>query len=84
MERMVETAAQRDGHGPVELRRRNHIRPEQMPYCAPAGTMYDSGDFPAVLEEALAAADWDGYAARSGPTRARGKLRASASATTWK
>jgi hypothetical protein len=36
---------------------------------------YDSGDFPAVLEEALAAADWDGFAARRAESRARGKLR---------
>ncbi len=75
MERMVETAAREMQIDPVELRRRNHIRPDQMPYRAPSGMTYDSGDFPTVLDKALAAADWDGYAARAEATRARGLVR---------
>ena len=75
MERLVETAAREMGIDRVELRRRNHIRPEQMPYRAPSGMVYDSGEFPAVMEKALKAADWDGYASRQGETRARGKVR---------
>ena len=47
MERLVDTAAREMGIDPVELRRRNHVRPEEMPYKTPAGTTYDSGDFPA-------------------------------------
>ena len=75
MERLVETAAREMGIDRVELRRRNHIRPEQIPYTAPSTMVYDSGDFPALLEEALAAADWDGFAARRAESRRRGKRR---------
>jgi carbon-monoxide dehydrogenase large subunit len=75
MERLVETAAREMGIDRVELRRRNHIRPEQMPYCSPSGMAYDSGDFPTVMDKALLAADWDGYPAREAASRARGKVR---------
>src|SRR5256714_3769490 len=75
MERLVETAAAEMGVDRVELRRRNHISPEAMPYKAPNGTTYDSGDFTALLDKAVALADWDGFAARKAGSRARGKLR---------
>ncbi len=75
MERLVETAAREMGIDRVELRRRNHIRPEQMPYRAPSGMLYDSGEFPTVMDKALIAADWDGYTARQADSRARGKVR---------
>ena len=75
MERLVDTAAREIGIDPVELRRRNHIRPEDMPYKAPNGTTYDSGDFTNLLNKALALADWDGFPARQQESRARGKLR---------
>jgi carbon-monoxide dehydrogenase large subunit len=75
MERLVETAAREMGIDRVELRRRNHIQPEQMPYRAPSGMLYDSGEFPTVMNKALLAADWDGYAARQAESRVRGKVR---------
>ena len=75
MERLVDTAAREIGIDRVELRRRNHIRPEDMPYKAPNGTTYDSGDFTNLLNKALALADWDGFPARQQESRARGKLR---------
>jgi aerobic carbon-monoxide dehydrogenase large subunit len=75
MERMVETAAREMGIDRVELRRRNHIQPEQMPYRSPSGMLYDCGEFPAVMEKALRAGDWDGYASRQDATRSRGKVR---------
>lgn len=75
MERLVETAAREMGIDRVELRRRNHIRPEQMPYRAPSGMAYDSGDFPAVMDKALQAADWNAYPAREAASRARGLVR---------
>ncbi len=75
MERLVETAAREMGIDRVELRRRNHIRPEQMPYRAPSGMLYDCGEFPTVMEKALHAANWDDFAARQSATRARGKVR---------
>ncbi len=75
MERLVDTAAREMGIDRIDLRRRNHIQPEQMPYAAPTAMMYDSGDFPALLEEALAAADWDGFSSRKAESRRRGKRR---------
>jgi carbon-monoxide dehydrogenase large subunit len=75
MERLVETAARELGMDSIELRRRNHIQPGQMPYRAPSGMLYDGGEFPTVLEKALLAADWDGYADRQAESRANGKVR---------
>ncbi|HYZ43110.1 MAG TPA: xanthine dehydrogenase family protein molybdopterin-binding subunit, partial [Stellaceae bacterium] len=75
MERLVDAAAAEMGINRVELRRRNHIPPEAMPYQAPNGTTYDSGDFTNLLNKALAMADWDGFPARKAESRARGRLR---------
>ncbi|HEX4261293.1 MAG TPA: xanthine dehydrogenase family protein molybdopterin-binding subunit [Acetobacteraceae bacterium] len=75
IERLLDTAAREMRIDRVELRRRNHITPEMMPYAAPSGMHYDSGDFPAVLDDALAFAEADGFAARRAESRARGRLR---------
>ena len=75
IERLIETAAAEMGIDPIELRRRNLIRPEAMPYAAPSGMTYDSGEFPAILDQALARADWEGFAARRAESAARGLLR---------
>ena len=75
MERLLDTAAREMGIDRIEIRRRNHIRPEQLPWTTPAGTIYDSGDFPAILDDALVAADWDGFPARKRASRERGRLR---------
>jgi len=75
MERLVDTAAREMGIDQVELRRRNHIPAEAMPYKAPNGTTYDSGEFTNLLNKAVALADWDGFAERKEESRARGKLR---------
>ena len=75
IERLLDTAAREMGIDRAEIRRRNHIRNDAYPYTTPAGTVYDSGDFTAVLNEALAAADWDGFPARKEGSRARGRLR---------
>jgi carbon-monoxide dehydrogenase large subunit len=75
MERLIDAAAAEIGFDKVELRRRNHIRPEQIPYQAPSDLTYDSGNFRAVLDRALTVADWDGFDRRRAESRARGKLR---------
>ena len=75
MERLVDAAAAEMGIDRVELRRRNHIPPEAMPYKAPNGTTYDSGDFTNLLNQALELADWDGFTARRAESQARGRLR---------
>jgi len=75
MERLIDAAAQELGIDRVELRRRNHIQPDQIPYTTPSNNVYDSGDFPALLDDALALADWDNFSERRKESRARGKLR---------
>lgn len=75
MERLIDAAAAETGIDKVELRRRNLVLPEQLPWKTPVGTVYDSGDFPALLAKALEAADWKGYGARQRQSRKAGKLR---------
>jgi carbon-monoxide dehydrogenase large subunit len=75
MERLVDTAAAEMGIDKIELRRRNHIPEGAMPHKAPNGTTYDSGEFTAVLNEAIIRSDWDGFAARKEESRQRGLLR---------
>ena len=59
----------------MTLRRRNLIPPSAMPYKAPNGPIYDSGEFEAVIDKALALADWKGFAARRAASARAGKLR---------
>jgi aerobic carbon-monoxide dehydrogenase large subunit len=75
IERLFDTAARKLGLDPAEIRRRNLIRPEQMPYTNAMGQVYDSGKFGQILEQALALAKWDGFATRAAESKARGKLR---------
>jgi carbon-monoxide dehydrogenase large subunit len=75
MERLVDTAAREMGFDRVALRRKNHIPPEAMPYRAPNGTTYDSGDFTNLLDDALVLADWEGFPARREESRRHGRLR---------
>ncbi|GAA3543933.1 xanthine dehydrogenase family protein molybdopterin-binding subunit [Amycolatopsis ultiminotia] len=58
MERTMDLVARHTGLDPVEVRRRNLITPESMPYRMPSGYLVDSGDFPALLDKALRAADY--------------------------
>jgi carbon-monoxide dehydrogenase large subunit len=75
IERIIDIAAARLGMDRVELRRRNMIRPEQMPFATPLGFTYDSGDFPRAMERVLDMADWAGFEARRAEAAARGRLR---------
>ncbi|WP_245191020.1 xanthine dehydrogenase family protein molybdopterin-binding subunit [Jannaschia formosa] len=75
VERMVDLAAAQLGVDRADLRRRNLIPPDRMPYATPLGFTYDSGDFPKALDTALAAADWDGFEARRAEAARRGRLR---------
>ncbi|GGH06300.1 carbon monoxide dehydrogenase [Alsobacter metallidurans] len=75
MERLIDQAAREMGIDPVSLRKRNQIKPSQMPYKTPVDTVYDSGDFTALLERAVEAADWKGFAQRKRDSRKRGLLR---------
>ncbi len=75
MERLIDAAAAEMGIDKIELRKRNHIMPEQLPYAAPSELSYDSGDFTALLDHAVKAADVAGFAKRRQESKARGKLR---------
>ncbi len=75
IERLLDAAARQTGIDPVVLRRRNLIRPEQMPYRNPMAKTYDTGRFESVLDQGLALAEWDGYPARVGDSARRGLLR---------
>jgi carbon-monoxide dehydrogenase large subunit len=75
LERVVEEAARMTGIDPVKLRRRNFIRPAAMPYRTAIGTSYDSGEFEAVLDKALALADLDGFKRRRREAGRRGRYR---------
>ncbi len=75
VERLLDAAAFDLGLDPVELRRRNLIAPADMPYKTATGLTYDGGDFPAMMERGLAAADHAGFAERRARAKAKGKLR---------
>src|ERR1019366_2962722 len=78
VERLVDEAARPTGIDRIELRRRNLIPREAFPYRVPAGAVvseYDSGDYRAALDQALAEADWDGFSAPPAEGSRRGRLR---------
>ncbi|GAB5377290.1 MAG: xanthine dehydrogenase family protein molybdopterin-binding subunit [Acuticoccus sp.] len=75
MERLIEEMASVSGIDRIELRRRNQLRPDELPYTAQSGLTYDCGDFTALMDDALDAADYAGFEARRADARARGKLR---------
>jgi len=74
VERMVDHAARTLGVDPADLRRKNFIPPDAMPYQTATGLTYDSGDFARNLDEALEIADVAGFPARREAAKARGKL----------
>ena len=75
MERLIEKAAREMKLDPVEVRRRNFIRPQDFPYRTHLGDTYDGGNFGAVLDKLLAHADWRGFAGRREASAKRGRLR---------
>ena len=75
MERLIDTAAREMGIDQVAMRKRNHIKPEEMPYKTASGTTYDSGEFSVLLDKALALADVAGFARRKEESRKKGLLR---------
>lgn len=81
IERLLDEAARQTGIDRLQLRRRNFIRPEQMPYANPMGQTYDVGAFEKIMDEALALADWSGFEARAAQSKARGMLRGQGIAT---
>lgn len=75
IERLVDHAAAEHGFDPAELRRTNFVPVTAMPYRTANGTTYDCGEFEAVMDKALALADWQGFRARRERSAREGRLR---------
>jgi carbon-monoxide dehydrogenase large subunit len=75
MERMIDQAAREMGIDRVEIRKRNHIKPKDLPYKTPSENVYDSGNFPALFKRAIDLADVKGFAKRKRESKKNGKLR---------
>jgi carbon-monoxide dehydrogenase large subunit len=72
MERLIEAAARELGLGVDEIRRRNLLTPAELPHDNGIGLTFDIGNFPAVLDKALAQADWAGFPARKAEAARKG------------
>lgn len=75
IERLLDEAARQSGIDRITLRRRNFIKPEQMPYKNPMGQTYDTGAFESVMNQGLAQADWNGFDKRAADSASRGLWR---------
>ena len=75
MERMLDQGAAAFGIGRDEIRRRNFILPEALPYKNQIGMVIDSGHFRETMEKSLTKADWSGFPRRRDEAKLRGKLR---------
>ena len=75
MERLIEHAARVIGIDPAEIRRRNLIPPDKLPYATPTLWNYDSGEFQRLMDKCIELSDWNGYAARKKASQNAGKLR---------
>jgi len=74
LERTMDRVARHLGMDRIELRRRNLIRKEEFPYTIPSGSTYDSGDYHAVLDKALATADYSALVRARDEARRGGRL----------
>jgi carbon-monoxide dehydrogenase large subunit len=75
LERLVDVAARELGVEPDALRKKNFIKPKQMPYTTPTDKIYDSGEFAAHMARAQDVGDWKGFRKRWAQARRRNKLR---------
>jgi CO/xanthine dehydrogenase Mo-binding subunit len=73
LERLMDAAADELGMDPLELRRKNFIKPEQFPYKIPTGNVYDSGDYAAVLDKAINMLDYAGWRKKQAEARKEGR-----------
>jgi aerobic carbon-monoxide dehydrogenase large subunit len=74
IERLVDEAARTLRMDPAEIRRRNLIPAERFPFKTATGQVYDSGDYPSLLERTLAEADYAGLRRAQAERRARGEI----------
>jgi carbon-monoxide dehydrogenase large subunit len=82
LERLVDRVARETGIAPDELRRRNFIPADQMPYTTPIGDRtYDTGDFAAHMGRGMELAGWAGFEERLAKAREAGRIRGIGMAT---
>jgi len=74
MERMMDIIARKLGMSPVEVRLKNMIAPEEMPWTTPIGVFYDSGDYRSNLERTLSLADYESLKKEQTRLRKEGRL----------
>src|SRR5499427_2778001 len=75
MERLCDLAALKTGIDRIEIRRRNLVAPEQLPYRTPFGVTYDNGNYEEAMNRSMAMADWDEFRKRRADSKKKGKLR---------
>ena len=75
MERLCDLAAAKTGIDRIEIRRRNLVTPEQLPYRTPFGITYDNGNYEEAMNRSMAMADWDEFRKRRAESKKKGKLR---------
>jgi len=75
IERLLDRAAEATGLDQAEIRRRNLIKPQAMPYKTPTMFVYDSGEFERLLDRCLDLGDWKGFAGRRRASEKNGKRR---------
>src|SRR6201997_272527 len=74
MERVIDICGQTLGIASDEMRLRNYIRPEEFPYTTPNGCVYDSGNYPKMLEVAKDLIGWDGWKNKQSEARREGRM----------
>ncbi|MED6309890.1 MAG: molybdopterin cofactor-binding domain-containing protein, partial [Pseudomonadota bacterium] len=75
IERLIDLAAEQHGFDKVDLRRRNLIQSDDMPFTNGVGVTYDSGDYTAAMDAALHEGDWNGFEARKAELASLGLCR---------
>jgi carbon-monoxide dehydrogenase large subunit len=75
IERLIDDTARELGIDRIDLRRKNMIKPTELPLRTPLGFFYDCGEFQECMEQALRAADWSSFPERQTESRAKGLLR---------
>jgi 2-furoyl-CoA dehydrogenase large subunit len=74
LERVLDTCGRELGIDPIEMRLRNYIQPNEMPYTTPNGCVYDSGDYPAMLRKAQELIGWDDWQKKIPAMRKEGRM----------
>jgi carbon-monoxide dehydrogenase large subunit len=75
MERLCDLAALKTGIDRIEIRRRNLIAPDELPYRTPFGVTYDNGNYGESMDRAIALSEWSGFRERRAASKKAGRLR---------